>query len=61
MDESTTCSGCPAGLHALLELAGKDKPLRTFWENLAAGYDYFEKNRELPVVSVAGNGLYEFR
>ncbi len=51
----------PAGLHALLELAGKDKPLRTFWENLAAGYDYFEKNRELPVVSVAGNGLYEFR
>lgn len=34
--------------------------LLSFWKNIQTGYDYFEKNRMLPSVSVLNNGEYRF-
>ena len=36
------------------------KDLLKFWDNLQEGYSYFERNKKLPKVSVAGNGKYVF-
>jgi len=38
-----------------------DKSLIAFWENLKTGFNYFEKNHELPRVSILKNGLYDFQ
>ena len=35
--------------------------LIAFWENLKPGYDFFEKNKKLPVVQVTEKGLYQFK
>ena len=32
-----------------------------FWENLKVGYEYFEKRRKLPRISVNESGKYKFR
>jgi len=34
--------------------------LINFWMNLKTGYDYFEKKKELPTISVDSNGKYIF-
>jgi murein L,D-transpeptidase YafK len=39
----------------------KDKRLNDFWTNLKYGYEYFEKNKRLPNVSVKKNGMYQYR
>lgn len=40
---------------------GKKNPsLLTFWENLKTGYDFFENNRNLPVISVNAIGEYVY-
>lgn len=39
----------------------KDIALLHFWENLKAGYAYFEKNKTLPKVSIETNGKYSFK
>ena len=36
------------------------KPFDKFWRNLAIGYEFFEKNKVLPQVSVAADGSYKF-
>jgi murein L,D-transpeptidase YafK len=41
--------------------AENESSFSAFWKNLKEGYDYFEKNRFLPVVSVAADGKYLFR
>jgi murein L,D-transpeptidase YafK len=40
---------------------GENKFLIEFWENLKMGFDYFEKMKKLPTVSVNNNGKYVFR
>lgn len=37
------------------------KDLTGFWTNLKEGYDLFEKNKKMPFVGVAKNGLYTFK
>jgi murein L,D-transpeptidase YafK len=36
-----------------------DKKLLDFWSNLKLVYDYFEKNRKVPVIGVDKSGLYK--
>jgi murein L,D-transpeptidase YafK len=36
------------------------KPFDKFWHNLAQGYEFFEKNRIPPDVSIAADGTYKF-
>ncbi len=36
------------------------KPFDKFWRNLAEGYEFFEKNRIPPEVSIAADGTYKF-
>lgn len=38
-----------------------DKKLTDFWANLKMVYDYFEKNKKVPVIGVDKNGLYQLR
>ena len=38
-----------------------DNELIVFWENLKEGYDYFEKYKRPPTVSVNSQGKYTFR
>jgi murein L,D-transpeptidase YafK len=49
------------GLKGLTQKYGSEKQLVLFWENLSAGYKYFEKNKDLPTITVGKNGLYEFQ
>jgi murein L,D-transpeptidase YafK len=44
-----------------LERQTSDSKLRAFWTNIKEGYDYFEKDRRLPVVTVDRQGRYVFR
>ena len=46
---------------ALKQQYGSDKVRISFWENIKPGYDYFEKYKSLPDVSVNAAGLYIFR
>ena len=39
----------------------KDKSLLSFWSNLKVGFDYFEKSKKTPIVSVNKKGEYLFR
>lgn len=41
------------------EFSGNDK-LIDFWQNLKSGYNYFEKNKQLPDITVDNNGKYLF-
>jgi len=38
----------------------KNKRLNDFWLNLKVGYDYFEKYKCLPKISVKKNGIYQY-
>lgn len=49
------------GLGNLIRVFEKEDPsLVGFWSNLKAGYDYFERNRRLPVITVNKRGRYQF-
>ena len=37
-----------------------DTTLIRFWENLQIGYQWFEKHRNLPKISVNSDGTYQF-
>ena len=37
-----------------------DETLINFWKNLKIGYNWFEKSRELPKISVNRQGVYQF-
>lgn len=43
-----------------LEKQTTDSALRAFWSNIKEGYDFFEKNHHLPVVTVDRQGRYKF-
>lgn len=45
---------------ALQQKYSKDAALLAFWKNLKTGYDYFEKERKLPKVSVDKDGRYVY-
>jgi murein L,D-transpeptidase YafK len=38
-----------------------DGQLLSFWENLSEGYNFFEKSKEVPKVTVQKNGTYLFK
>jgi murein L,D-transpeptidase YafK len=53
----------PARMHkqnllALQQGYSTDKTLIEFWSALKAGYDIFEKNRQLPAISITSKGMY---
>ena len=35
-----------------------DRQMLAFWKNLKSGYDYFEKNRQIPKITVRQDGSY---
>lgn len=49
------------GMKILAEKYSKDNNLVEFWKNLKVGYDYFEKYKKLPKVSVDKSGKYIFK
>ncbi len=44
----------------LMKKAGTDINLVKFWKNLQIGYQWFEKHRNLPKISVNSDGKYQF-
>jgi murein L,D-transpeptidase YafK len=42
------------------ELAARGNEHKSFWDNLKTGYDLFEKNKQLPKVTVDKTGKYVF-
>jgi murein L,D-transpeptidase YafK len=48
-------------LKKLKQQHSAENQLLSFWENLSAGYNYFEKSKELPKVSVQKDGMYVFK
>jgi len=38
-----------------------DQTLISFWENLQTGFNYFEKNKEIPKISILKDGRYDFQ
>jgi murein L,D-transpeptidase YafK len=48
------------GLDHLAATRRSEPDLVLFWRNLKEGYDYFEKNRRPPAVSVDRGGRYVF-
>jgi murein L,D-transpeptidase YafK len=48
-----------AGMKLLTDNYGSDKSLITFWENLKPGYDFFERSKSLPVITVMSDGRYK--
>ncbi len=49
------------GMEILAEKYSKNTNLVEFWKNLKMGYDYFDKNKKLPKVSVDKSGTYIFK
>ncbi len=49
------------GLAWLQREYSSEKALLEFWQGLAPGYDYFEKHRRLPLVTVDHKGRYNFK
>ena len=43
-----------------IKAAEKDVQVRTFWDNLRTGYDWFETKKQLPKVTVDAKGKYVF-
>jgi murein L,D-transpeptidase YafK len=40
--------------------SAENETLIKFWENLQIGYEWFEKHRNLPKISVNSDGIYQF-
>lgn len=49
------------GLAELQKEYSSDRTLIEFWQNLAYGYDYFEKQKKLPLITVDQEGRYHFK
>jgi murein L,D-transpeptidase YafK len=47
------------GIKILTDQYKSEKDLISFWENLKLGYDFFEKSKTLPVISVMIDGKYK--
>lgn len=47
-------------LQQLVSIYEKQPELGAFWKNLKHGYDFFEQNHVLPVVTVSKQGAYRF-
>jgi murein L,D-transpeptidase YafK len=45
---------------ARIKAAQEDEKIDKFWDNLVTGYDYFERNKKLPKVTVDSKGQYLF-
>ena len=48
-------------LENLMALYDRNAEFIEFWKNLKIGYDYFEKNKSMPLVLVNVNGAYVFK
>ncbi len=46
---------------ALEQRAGADAELLAFWQNLRRGFDYVERHKRLPAISIDRRGRYSFR
>jgi murein L,D-transpeptidase YafK len=55
------CRFTDINVKALKRQYESDKTMLAFWENLKTGYDYFEKNKSLPAISVDAKGNYVFK
>jgi len=55
------CHFTDANVKALKQQHESDKALMAFWENIKTGYEYFEKNKALPNISVDAKGSYVFK
>lgn len=49
-----------AGMKYLTDNYSRQTSLLDFWKNLKTGYDYFEKHKQLPKISVNNQGQYVF-
>ncbi|MGQ0815974.1 MAG: L,D-transpeptidase family protein [Gemmatimonadota bacterium] len=49
------------GLKQLVRVFEKEPELVSFWANLKTGYDFFENNKKLPVITVNKRGRYLFK
>lgn len=49
------------GMKTLTEKYANEGGLLDFWKNIKIGYDYFEKNKKLPVVNTDKSGKYTFQ
>jgi murein L,D-transpeptidase YafK len=45
----------------LLQSFATDARLSAFWSELKKGYDLFEKNKQLPAISITSKGMYAYR
>ena len=50
-----------SGLENLLRENPSKPALEKFWRNIKEGYDFFEKEKRLPVIRVGNDGLYLFK
>lgn len=50
-----------AGMNYLNTTYSNNSTMLAFWKNLKEGYDYFDKNKKLPKVSVNKEGKYVFQ
>jgi len=49
------------GMGYLMKNYMDEKKLLKFWENIKVGYDYFDRKKKLPMVSIKRDGSYSFR
>jgi len=42
------------------ELSSASTEMQSFWKNLKVGFDFFEKNKNLPKIKIEENGKYSF-
>jgi murein L,D-transpeptidase YafK len=49
------------GIKKLSKEYSDNQNLMDFWRNIKTGYDYFEKNKRPPIVSIDKTGKYEFK
>jgi murein L,D-transpeptidase YafK len=50
-----------ASFQTLKEEYQNEKEILSLWENLQAGYQYFEENKKLPTIAVDAKGKYIFK
>lgn len=46
---------------SLQKVFGTDKTMASFWTELKKGYDLFENNRKLPIISITSEGMYAYK
>jgi murein L,D-transpeptidase YafK len=45
----------------LLQNFANDKTMAAFWTQLKEGYEFFEKNKQLPLINITTKGMYAYK